>query len=130
MPRPSSTSRERARPRRVAMKLVVALAGLSVAAASTIKRVGVVIAPGFELLDALGPYETLKEVEEGYYTQIDIANRTRWTAVESIGARHARPLRGSMRPPWSNGACVSPQNTPPEAKRSRDRKRGGGGGGE
>ena len=76
MPRPSSTSRERARPRLVAMKLVVALAGLSVAAASTIKRVGVVIAPGFELLDALGPYETLKEVEEGYYTQIDIANRT------------------------------------------------------
>ena len=37
---------------------------------------GVGLPAPIELLDALGPYETLKEVEEGYYTQIDIANRT------------------------------------------------------
>jgi len=37
-----------------------------------IKRVAVVLAPNFEMLDAMGPYEAFKEVQEHYYSLIDI----------------------------------------------------------
>ena len=40
------------------------------------KRVGVIVSQGFELLDALGPYEALKEVQEHYYSNVDIEQRT------------------------------------------------------
>ena len=53
-------------------------------AAVTTKRVGVVISDGFELLDAMGPFETLKEVEERYYSQIDLPNR-RWDKEKDSG---------------------------------------------
>jgi transcriptional regulator GlxA family with amidase domain len=39
--------------------------------------VGVIVSQGFELLDALGPYEALKEVQEHYYSKVDIEHR-RW----------------------------------------------------
>ena len=82
------------------MKLVVALVLVLPSTAYIFKRVGVVIAPGFELLDALGPYETLKEVQEGYYTQIDIDNHT-WGTPTGIACdvSHDLGLQGHFQEP-------------------------------
>ena len=49
----------------------------SVPSIAKLKRVGVIVSQGFELLDALGPYEALKEVQEHYYSKVDIEHR-RW----------------------------------------------------
>ena len=52
----------------------------------TTKRVGVIVSDGFELLDALGPFEALKEVQERYYQKINISQRT-WDADSDSGIR-------------------------------------------
>jgi len=58
--------------------------GSSAGAAPSIKRVGVVVSDGFELLDALGPFEALKQVQGHYYASIDIRNR-RWDREGASG---------------------------------------------
>lgn len=57
-------------------------------AAVRVERVGVLLAPGFEMLDAMGPYEALKEVENRYFSNIDVAART-WIAPEKSDVRCA-----------------------------------------
>lgn len=37
-----------------------------------LKKVGVVLAPSFEMLDAMGPYETFKEVQNKYYAYVNL----------------------------------------------------------
>jgi len=60
----------------------------SAVASPSIKRVGVIISDGFELLDALGPFEALKEVQGHYYEVIDIQNR-RWDETNGSGIQCA-----------------------------------------
>ena len=58
----------------------------NVVVVTTTKRVGVIVSDGFELLDALGPYEALKEVQEHYYQKIDIRKRI-WNDNSDSGIR-------------------------------------------
>jgi len=44
--------------------------------ASAPKRVGVVIANGFEMLDAIGPFEVFKEIEKTYFAHVNLASQT------------------------------------------------------
>ena len=44
--------------------------------ASAPKRVGVVIANGFEMLDAIGPFEVFKEIENTYFAHVNLASQT------------------------------------------------------
>eukprot|EP00535_Pseudo-nitzschia_heimii_P010909 CAMPEP_0197195574 /NCGR_PEP_ID=MMETSP1423-20130617/31415_1 /TAXON_ID=476441 /ORGANISM="Pseudo-nitzschia heimii, Strain UNC1101" /LENGTH=62 /DNA_ID=CAMNT_0042649241 /DNA_START=89 /DNA_END=274 /DNA_ORIENTATION=+ len=38
--------------------------------------IAVLVSDGFELLDAMGPYEALKEVQNRYYSSVDLKHRT------------------------------------------------------
>lgn len=103
----------------------------NVTAAIRVQKVGVVIAPGFEMLDALGPYETLKEVQQKYYSQIDIHRRTWGTPMDikcadehgeleitvefvatftfaSVGEHIETPLK-SIDTPSSSGIAIIPE---------------------
>ena len=44
--------------------------------ASAPKRVGVVIANGFEMLDAIGPFEVFKEIENTYFAHVNLTSQT------------------------------------------------------
>jgi hypothetical protein len=61
----------------IILQATVVIVHCSAATTPTTKRVGVILSQGFELLDAMGPYEALKEVQEHYYSSVDIEHR-RW----------------------------------------------------
>ena len=70
-------------PRSATLRAMIAAASWSLvgvaafaSTASAPKRVGVVIANGFEMLDAIGPFEVFKEIENTYFAHVNLTSQT------------------------------------------------------
>ena len=94
---------------------IAAAPGHPSATAFAVKRVGVLVADGFEMLDALGPYETLKEVQNRYYRKINLTDHA-WGergGIQCDGGRTAVSVEfaasGDGSVAASSGVAISPE---------------------